>query len=113
MIYDKILTVYSLAPSPSPLTRKLGGGVQYYYAEKEVYGSRYFVAHQAGETINMMVELPRNEADARITCNNYIIPEDGNVYRIVQAQYGVDDDGLDITTLSLKWEDGKYDILGI
>ena len=111
MIYDQTLTIYELAEGSSPLSRKLKNGIPYYYAEKEVYASRFFISKQSGESISLMVEIPRCDVDARITVNQYCIPEDGKVYRIVQAQYGYDLLGLPITTLSLKEEDGKYDIL--
>ncbi len=111
MIYDRVLTVYELGNGSSPLLRKLTAGVEYYYAEKEVYGSRYFQSQQAGVKISMMVEIPRFEGTARIEVENYCIPEDGKVYRIVQAQYGADGAGLPISTLSLEKSENKYEIL--
>jgi len=111
MIYDKVLTIYKLGSGDSPLNRKLTDGVQYYYAEKEVYGSRYFQSQQVGVKISMMVEFPRFEGEPRITAENYCVPEDGETYKIVQAQYGADPNGLPITTLSLEKSEKKYEIL--
>lgn len=110
MIYDRSLTVYSLASGSSPLARTLTGGIEHYYAEKEVYASRYYKAMEAGESVDMLLELPRMDTD-RITSGQYCVPDDGELYRIVQAQYGYDADGLPITTLSLKREGNKYDII--
>lgn len=111
MIYDRVLTVHDQADAGSPLLRRLKPGVSYYYAEREVYGSSYYRAKQAGEKISMMVELPRAEGEDRITADQYCIPEDGRIYKVVQAQYGTDGDGLPITTLSLERSEGKYEIL--
>lgn len=111
MIHDRLLEVFELAPSSSPLERKLQNGLEYYYGEKEVYASRYFSASQTGETINMLVEIPRLIEEDRIPTDRYCIPEDGKVYKIIQAQYGNDENFLPVTTLSLKAMEEKYEIL--
>lgn len=106
MIYDKPLTVYDLEPSSSALKRRLLNPRTFYCGEKEVFGNRFFTALTAGERIDMMVELWR----ADITGEQYAVPADGHVYRIVQAQHGENRDGLPITTLSLRREGSNYDI---
>ncbi|NCB51350.1 MAG: hypothetical protein EOM54_05650 [Clostridia bacterium] len=111
MIYDRTLTIYSLSAAGSPLGRRLTDGTSYYYGELEIYTSRFLLWNQSGEKIHMMVELPRVEGEARIRAEMYCIPEDGQVYRIIEARYGYDSDGLPITTLSLQLTEGKYDIL--
>lgn len=111
MIYDRLLTIYSLKSAASPLVRVLENPVNHYYSEAEVFGSRFFAAQQAGEEIHMMVVLPRDDAEPRITATDYCIPQDDKVYRVVQAQYGTDRDGLPITTLSLHRVEEKYEIL--
>jgi hypothetical protein len=111
-MYDRVLTVYSLDTESSPLSRSLvGPGGRYFYEEKEVYASRFYAARQAGEDVHMLVEIPLDPGDARILPEQYCIPADGQVYRIVQAQYGRDQDGLPVTTLSLQRKEGKYAIL--
>lgn len=110
MIYDRVLTIFGQASGSSPLNRQLTSGVEHYYRELEVFASRYFAAYQAGETISALVELPRMEAE-RIEGNAFCELDDGTLYRVVQAQYGQDANGLPITTLSLKTVEGKYDIL--
>ena len=110
MIYDRVLTIYTLDNAASPLTRRLRDPVGHYYAEREVFYNRYVANQQIGVRVNMMAELPRAEDEARITENQYCIPEDGGVYRVTQAQYGYDEDGLPITTLSLMRMEGKYEL---
>lgn len=108
MIYDRLMTVYSLSSDSSPLKRRLINPQQFLYGESEVFASRYFAAQQAGERIDRLVQLWR----ADISGGMYCIPEDGHVYRIVQAQHGLDRMGLEITTLSLRRMEDSYDIAG-
>lgn len=112
MIYDRLLTVYELDRAASPFSRKLKNPVEFYYKELEVYSSRYYRAQQSGEQIDVLAELPRVPGEPRITPNNYCILDEGEIYRVVQAQYGSDNNGLPVTILSLRMEEGKYDILG-
>ena len=42
MIYDKILTIYTLLPGRSPAVRKLKAVSQHFYCERTVYASRFF-----------------------------------------------------------------------
>ena len=107
MIYDRYLTVYDLAGG-SPIGGKLTENSAHYYAEMEVYHRRYWESVQAGSRIDRMVRVPFGEA---LTATQYAIPEDGHVYRIEQAQHGLDEDGLPVTTLSLRRMEGSYDLL--
>ncbi|MEG1604340.1 MAG: hypothetical protein RR340_12085, partial [Cloacibacillus sp.] len=61
MIYDRILTVYDLTDGDSPLSRRLIGGRRFFYGERTVGVTRFWAAKQAGEQVDMVVELP--EAD--------------------------------------------------
>ena len=110
-IYDRILTVYHLSQGTSPMQRKLIGGVKHYYREADVYASRYWQAKQAGETISMMAVIPRQDCDDRVTADMYCVPEDGRIYRIVQAQHTFDACGMPVTMLSLSTPEGKYELL--
>lgn len=111
LIYDRILTVYRLSQGTSPAQRKLTGGVEHYYREADVYASRYWQAKRAGETISMMAVIPRQDCDDRVTAEMYCIPEDGRIYRIVQAQHTYDANGQPVTVLSLSTPEGKYELL--
>ena len=107
MIYDHYLTVYDLAGG-SPLKNALTVHSSHFYAETEVYHRRYWESVQAGSRIDRMVRVPFG---SDLTATQYVIPEDGHVYRIEQAQHGLDGDGLAVTTLSLRRMEGNYDIL--
>lgn len=107
-IYDHELNIYSL-PSGTPLQKKLQHVSRHLYAEREVYHARFWESVQAGSQIDLMACVP----DGRhIRADMYCIPEDGHVYRVVQAQHGRDDLGLEMTTLSLRRMEGNYDIAG-
>ena len=109
--YDKLLTVHAPAQGTAPSQRRLRPGLEHYYREAEVYASRYWQARQAGETISMLVELPRLDGDGRITTEHFVIPEDGKVYRVAQAAAAYDECGMAIWRLSLTAQEGKYAIL--
>lgn len=111
MIYDKLLTIYDLAPAASPLLRRLKPARAHFYAEKEVYAARFYQGKQAGVKLSRMVEIPRSAFDEPIEADQYCRLADGHMYRIDQAQRGVDGQGLPITTLSLAEPEGKYEIL--
>lgn len=107
MIYDRYLTVYDLADG-TQRGGKLAVNSAHFYAELEVYHRRYWESVQAGSRIDRMVRVPFGED---LTATQYVVPEDGHVYRIEQAQHGLDEDGLSVTTLSLRRMEGSYDIL--
>ena len=108
MIYDRPITIYDL-PDGTPLQRKLVKVSDHWYAPGEVYHSRFWESVQAGSRVDLMAMLPDGE---QIRADQYAIPADGHVYRIVQAQHGLDRDGLPMTTLSLRREESNYDIAG-
>lgn len=111
MIYDQILDVHDLQPGSSPLLAKLGPGTPYYYAEQEVYASRYYAGKQANSKIVKLVCVPRSMDEPPITSDQYVSLtgyEGRHIYKIDQAQYGYDDNGLPCTTLSLTEPEGKY-----
>ena len=106
MIYDRVLTIYELYGESSALRRRLVRGQDYAYGEKAVYGSRFYEAMQTGARLDRMVELWR----ADIHADQYAVLDDGDVYRVVQAQHGTNRDGLAITTQTLRREESEYDI---
>lgn len=106
MIYDRLLTICELDGESSALRRRLVPVKKYLCGEKEVYGSRFYTALQAGERLDRMAELWR----ADINADQYAVLADGHVYRVVQAQNGLNADGLEITTLTLRREETEYDI---
>lgn len=109
MIYDKVLTSF-FPPSTRPaLTRRLVRGQSYLYGAKEVYSSRFYAALAAGQRIDLMAELWRAD---ELHADGFVVlaDEPKKVYRIVQAQHGLNADGLPITTLSLRLEASDYEL---
>nr|DAL14550.1 MAG TPA_asm: hypothetical protein [Caudoviricetes sp.] len=105
-IYERELHVYTLSAG-TLLQGKLQLVSRHLYAEREVYHSRFWESVQAGSQIDLMVCVPDGRA---IRADMYCIPDDGHVYRIVQAQQGWDDLSLPMTTLSLRRMEAAYDI---
>lgn len=106
MIYDRPIGIYTL-PAGSPLQHTLAPFGSYLCAEREVFHARYWESVQSGSRIDMMAELPFGRD---ISATMYAIPADGHVYRVEQAQHGLDANGLPITVLSLMRMEGNYDI---
>ena len=106
MICDRLLKVYNL-PAGTPLQAKLVFVGEHFYAPMEVYYKRYWESVMSGSAIDTMVQLADGDD---ISSSQYCILEDGHVYQIVQAQHGLNADGLPITTLSLHRAEGFYDI---
>lgn len=106
MIYDHALKVCTL-DAGTPMQGGLTPVSIHLYAPREVYYKRYWESVQAGAQIDTMVELP---GPTEIVSGQYCILEDDRVYRIEQAQYGMDADGLPITVLSLRRMDERYEI---
>lgn len=106
MIYDRVLAIYD-EPAGTPLQRKLVEVSRHYYSPAEVYHSRFWESVQAGSRVDLMANVPDGGA---IRADQYAIPEDGHVYRVVQAQHGLDEDGLPVTRLSLRREETAYDV---
>ncbi len=107
MIYD---TPIIIAKLPDNVGTPLHGKLQLLYGafcgEKEVYHRRYWEAVQAGSRVDLLVELPFHRA---VDAGMYVKYK-SHIYSIEQAQFGKDENGLPITTLSLKKSENHYDI---
>lgn len=110
MIYDQPIIILALPDDVgTPVQGKLQKVAFAYCAEQEVYHRRYWESVQAGSRIDLMVELPlRRPIDAGMFAKY-----GDHIYSIEQAQFGTDEMGLHITTLSLKRSEVQYDIAGI
>lgn len=107
MIYDQPITILKLPDDVgTPLQGKLQKVAFAYCAEMEVYHRRYWESVQADSRIDLMVELP---LPRKIDAGMYVKYK-GHIYSIEQAQFGTDEQGLKITTLSLKRSEVQYDI---
>lgn len=107
MIYDRILTVLVPAQTGSALTRRLVPAGATLCGEKTVSDTRWYMAQQAGQRIDKLVELwPAGiEADQLVELDN-----DGVVFRVVKSTI-VWVDGLRVQTLTLRREEAEYAIV--
>lgn len=111
MIYDKYIEILKLPEDVgTPLQGKLEPVFDAFCGELTVFHSRFWESVQAGSRIDIMVELPlhRKDADAEMYAKY-----DGHIYRIEQAQYQTDKNGLPVTVLSLKRSEERYDIAAV
>ena len=109
MIYDRILTVLRPAQTQTALTRRLVRAGATLCGEKTVSDTRFYMAQQAGQRIDKLVELwPAGiEADELVTLDN----DDAAVYRVVKAQTALNADGLRVQTLTLRREEAEYAVV--
>ena len=108
MIYDRVLTV-CVPPQGwgKPADGRLQKAGQHYYQEITVYHRRFWEAQQAGSRVDRMVQVPLGYD---IVQGTYAVLEDHHVYRIEEAQYTKDADGLPVTNLSLRRMEANYDL---
>lgn len=110
MIYD---TPIIIAKLPDNVGTPLHGKLQRLYGafcgEKEVYHRRFWESVQAGSRVDLLVELPLHRT---VDAGMFARYKD-HIYSIEQAQFGKDENGLPITTLSLKRSEAQYDIAAV
>jgi hypothetical protein len=82
-------------------------GSSYWYEEKTVGVTRFYAALKTDVNLEMVIRIWRDKAiDTSQIC---IIDE--IQYKIIQVQHGVNEDGLEITDLSLERLGEAYDII--
>ena len=111
MIYSIPIEILKLPDDVgTPLQGKLQPVFSAFCGEMTVFHSRFWEAVQAGSRIDVMVELPlhRKNADAGM----YACYE-GHIYRIEQAQFASDENGLPVTRLSMMRLEVNFDIAGV
>lgn len=110
MIYD---TPIIIAKLPDNVGTPLHGKLQRLYGafcgEREVYHRRFWESVQAGSRVDLLVELPLHRT---VDAGMFARYKD-HIYSIEQAQFGKDENGLPITTLSLKRSEAQYDIAAV
>lgn len=110
MIFDGLLTLYTLTDTaekgmmPHEQLVKLSDE---YYGKRTVGLTRYYAALGANQRVDKLVRIWRND---QIETGNYAILEDNNQYRIDFIQHLLDDDGLEVTDLTLVRLDDHYDV---
>lgn len=110
MIYNKSLILYDLMnTSPKGLMPvfQLVQIAEEYYGERVVGVTRQYAAAGADKRIDKLVRIWRND---EALPNRYAVLEDGNQYRIDFAQELLDEDGLEVTDLTLVKLEENYDI---
>lgn len=106
MIHDAgIAVIYRVernekAPPPAKVT--LVKKAEHQFGDKTVGATRFFQAAQAGQKLDRLIEIWRDET---ITTRDLCQIGKG-YYRIVQVTHGEDDDGIEVTRLSLEQTDG-------
>ena len=111
MIYDKPIDILKLPDDVgTPLQGKLRPVFSAFCGEMTVFHSRFWESVQAGSRIDTMVELPlhRKNVEAEMYAQY-----EGHIYRIEQAQFQTDENGLPVTVLSMKREGKRYDIAAV
>jgi len=110
MIYDKKLVLYSLqntaAKGLMPKEQLVKTGEEY-YGSRVIGYNRQYAALGADQRIDELVRIWRNN---QVRANHYAVLEDGLQYRINFVQHLLDDDGLEVTDLTLVRLEENYDV---
>ena len=110
MIYKGTLTLYHLTNTatkglmPNPV---LVSYASEYYGMRMVGYNRFYAAKGVNQQIDVIARIWRN-TDVRI--NDYVILDDGYQYRIDFVQHVLDEDGLEVTDLTLQRLETNYDL---
>lgn len=106
MIYDKPIQILKLPNTVgTPMQGKLQPVFSAFCGEMTVFHGRFWESVQAGTRIDVMVELPLHRKNVRA---EMFAKYEGQIYRIEQAQFQKDNDGLPVTVLSMKTEGQRY-----
>lgn len=110
MTFDKKLSLYSLrdtAEKGHMPAEKLVKYADEYYGERTVGYNRQYAALGADQRIDMLVRIWRNSA---VRIGHYAILEDLNQYRIDFVQNLKDEDGLEVSDLTLRRLEDNYNV---
>lgn len=112
MIFEGLLSLYTLTDTaekgmmPAEKLVKLSDE---YYGNRSVGITRYYAALGVNHRVDRLVRIWRND---QVQVNDYVILEDGFQYRIDFVQHLLDEDGLEVTDLTLVRLDDHYDVAG-
>lgn len=110
MIFDGYLTLYTLVNIAEkglmPKDKLVAIGSEYYGVRTVGY-NRYYAALGANQSVDMLVRIWRNTG---VKIGDYAVLEDENQYRIDFIQHLTDEDGLNVTDLTLTRLESNYDI---
>lgn len=110
MIYKGTLTLYHLQDTAANGFMPNPHLVEYaseYYGLRTVGYNRFYAAAGVNQQVDALVRIWRN-TDIRI--NDYAILDGGDQYRIDVVQHVLDEDGLEVTDLTLQRLETNYDL---
>lgn len=109
---DGILTIYKTDNIAKPGDKPVIGLVEkdsYYFRVDTLGITRYYTAMQAGQQVEMVVDIPDwNDIQAIDIC----VLEDEIQYKMAMIQRTYDEDGLKIMKLTLERMNEKYAVKG-
>lgn len=110
MIFDGTLTVCELVNNgerglmPRYVLRSKS---VHYYGNRTIGYGRQYAAMGVDQRIDRLVRIWR---DNTVNVHDYVLLDDGHQYRIDMVQHLQDDDGMNVTDLTLyRWED-NYEV---
>lgn len=110
MRFDKLLTLYSLtntaAKGLKPVNQLSVLSTEY-YGDRVIGYNRQYAALGVDQKIDAIVRIWRN---TQVHINHYAVLEDSNQYRIDFVQHLTDEDGLEVTDLTLSRLEQNYDV---
>lgn len=110
MIFDKKLKLYRLTNTAAKgmmPKEQLVRICDEYYGTRTIGYNRQYAALGADQRIDQLIRIWRND-QARANC--YVVLEDNFQYRIDFAQDLTDEDGLEVTQLTLVRLEENYDV---
>lgn len=82
-----------------------------WYGERTVGFSRFFTAQQANTRVDMLIRVLRMPHESQIRADDLCRLRDGELYRIIQAQFVRDPEaGVDCIDLTLQRMGEKYEL---
>ena len=110
MTFDKLLTAYRLQDTAEQGTmpkERLVKTFREWYGERNIGVTRTYAALGANRSVDLLARIWRND---EILPGDYIIPEDGNQYRVDFITHTKDEDGLEVSDLTLVRLEALYDV---
>ena len=111
MIFDKKLKLYELkntAVKGMMPKEQLVRICEEYYGTRTIGYNRQYAALGADQRIDQLIRIWHND---QARANRYVILEDGLQYRITFVQDLTDEDGLEVTQLTLVRLEKNYDVV--
>lgn len=101
----KLYRVVSRSPAGGKPGRQMEYLCDHWYQERVVGVTRHYTAMQAGKRIERVIRIWR---EPRITAGDCCV-DNGSQYRIEQVQHLLNEDGLQVTDLTLERQGAQYE----